>query len=489
MSNSKAKLGLWGLTSLVLGMMVGSGIFNLPQNMAVNAGPTAVIIAWLVTAAGMLMLVGTFKILADRRPDLNAGIYQYAQCCFGNYAGFNMAWGYWLSTAFANVAYAVMLNDSFGAFFPSLLAHGWQTLLFGSLLIWVMYFIVSSGIRTAHAINKGLAVLKVVSLAFVIVLLFIAVKNDVFALNFAELSVDGAGVGQQVSNSMMVTLWCFIGIEGAVMVSAHAKRPKDVGKATVIGFLIAWLLYVLVSLLCFGALTRAQLAGLHDPSVAYALRYVYGDWAYWAVIVSVILSILGVWVAWTIVGAELPYEAAKVGIFPRSFLKLNRHGLPRLGLLLLSIIMQGFFILVLCAKDVYLTTLSITGMMALPAYLASGIYLWRECVRNRELTFRSKTDRMRCLGIAIACVVFCIWMIYAGGWRLFTYTAWFYLIGTGIYLRARGEHRKLDAIANSGNPAKACNSRFNLADRVTLGVLIVAAIISATLLATGHTPF
>ena len=138
------RLGFIGLAALTFGMMVGAGIFNIPQNMAAEAGAGAVILSWLITAAGMLLLVFTFKLLADRRPDLNAGIYQYAAEGFGNFAGFNVAWGYWLCTAFANVAYAVMLNDTIGAFFPVLLDHGWPTVVFGTVLIWVYFAIVAS---------------------------------------------------------------------------------------------------------------------------------------------------------------------------------------------------------------------------------------------------------------------------------------------------------------------------------------------------------
>ena len=112
------KLGFWGLTALVFGLMVGVGIYNLPQNMAAQASPQAVFWAWVITAAGILPLVMAFKWLSDKYPQYNAGIYQYAQAGFGNYVGFNIAWGYWLCTAFSNVAYGVMLNDAFGAFSP-----------------------------------------------------------------------------------------------------------------------------------------------------------------------------------------------------------------------------------------------------------------------------------------------------------------------------------------------------------------------------------
>lgn len=270
------KLGFWTLVAIVFGMMVGSGLYNIPQNLASGSGIGAVALAWLITAAGMLLLVATFKILADRRPDLNAGIYQYAQDGYGDFTGFNIAWGYWLCTAFANVAYAVMLNDSFGAFFPVFLGHGWPTLLFGTVLIWAMFLIVAGGLRTAKFLNNLLAVVKVAAILLIICLLVINVRLGIFEINWISQLHDCGSLGTQVRNTMLVTLWCFIGIEGAVMMSARAKRPSDVGKAGVVGFVIAWLLYVLVSMLCFGVMTRAELAGLQDPSVAYVLRAIGG---------------------------------------------------------------------------------------------------------------------------------------------------------------------------------------------------------------------
>ncbi len=436
------KLGMWTLVAVVFGMMVGSGLYNIPQNLAAGAGPGAVAIAWVVTAAGMLLLVATFKILADRRPDLNAGIYQYAQVGFGNFAGFNIAWGYWLCTAFANVAYAVMLNDSFAAFFPVLGAHGWPTLIFGSVLIWSMFFIVAGGIKTARLLNNLLAAVKIIAILLIVVILVINVRLGIFRINWFEEFADMGSLMTQVKSTMLVTLWCFIGIEGAVMLAARAKRQTDVGKASVAGFFIAWLLYVLVSMLCYGVMARARLAGLEDPSVAYVLKELCGAWAYYFVIIAVIVSLLGGWLAWTLVCAEVPYEAATVKIFPRSFLRLNRHGMPAFGLMVSSVVMQSFLALVMLAEDVYMAALSITGMMVLPAYLAGGLYLWKIALRPTEIgeTQRKKLIRYRIVGIM--CSAYCLWLIYAGGVKLFLCTSVFYIAGLGFYLKARSERRK-----------------------------------------------
>ena len=261
----KDKLGLTGLVALVFGMMVGSGIFNIPQNMAAGAGLGAVLIGWGITAAGMLMLVSTFKMLSDRHPELNEGIYLYAEKGFGRPTGFFVAWGYWLCACFANVAYSVMLNDTFGAFFPTLLGHGIPTIIFCSALIWVMYFLISSGMRTSSIIATGAATMKLSVIALIIIMLALNIKYETLTADIWCLDTGIGGITAQVKSTMLVTLWCFIGIEGAVVMSGRARRQSDVGKAGVLGFLAAWILYVLVSVFCFGIMSRAELAGLKDP--------------------------------------------------------------------------------------------------------------------------------------------------------------------------------------------------------------------------------
>lgn len=421
------KLGFWGLTALVFGLMVGVGIYNLPQNMAAVASPGAVFLSWLITAAGILPLVIAFKWLSTHYPQYNAGLYQYAQAEFGNFAGFNIAWGYWLCTAFSNVAYGVMLNDSCGAFFPELLDHGAATVVFCSVLIWIMYYIVSRGIRTAKTVNTLLAGVKVMMLIFIIVVFVMFFKADLFDAdiwgNISELGT----LGTQVKGTMMVTLFCFFGVEGAVMMSARAKRARDVGRAGIAGFIIALALYMSVSLLCYGLLTQAELAGLQDPSIAYILRSTCGEWAYWFVICAVIISLIGGWVAWTLVVAQVPYEASVVGILPKVFQRLNRHGMPAFGLFASSIAMELFLLIVIMADDVYLTALRITSLMIIPCYFFTGLFLLK------------KADSLSIRIVAVITTLFCLWMAYAGGFKDMFMTSVFYILGIGFYIRARRE--------------------------------------------------
>lgn len=468
------RLGFTGLSALVFSMMVGAGIFNIPQNMAIAAGPKAVIVSWLITAAGMLLLVATFKILSDRHPELNAGMYLYARKGFGPFAGFMTAWGYWLCTAFANVAYAVMLNDTVGSLIPPLLAHGWPTLLFGSALIWIIYFIVVSGLRTAKIVNTVMSSVKIGCILLIIALLFIHMRLDTFLDSFAATAqADGLpGMASQIKDTMLVTLWCFIGIEGAVMMSGRARRNSDVGRAGVTGFFTAWLLYVLVSVLSFGVMARARLAGLHDPSVAYVLKETCGQWAYWLVIASVIISLGGGWVAWSLVCAEVPYTAARTGLFPKIFLRLNRHRIPAFGLLVSSVIMELFLIVVMFSDRLYLTALSITGMMILPAYLMTGMFLWKI----------SRGNHRAGVLIGAGCTLFCAWMIYAGGLELFLETSIFYLFGLGFYFQVLRESRTRLKCGSVPSSCAIGPTRLSVADKAGITLLVLASAVSVFLL-------
>lgn len=463
--HTSKKLGFWGLTALVFGLVVGVGIFNLPQNMAVSSSVGAVTLSWLITACGMLTLVGAFKFLSDKFPQYNAGIYQYAQAGFGEYAGFNIAWGYWLCSAFSNVAYAVMLNDTLGAFFPILLRHGAMTLVVGSIFIWTMFFIVSGGIRTAKIINTVLAAVKVALIIFIVV---------VFCIHFDVMKWDtdiwGSGqnigsVGKQIKDSMMVTLFCFFGIEGAVMLAARAKKSSDVGKAGVVGFLISLVLYMLICILCFGLMSRSRLAGLPNPSVAYILKDAIGEWAYYFVIVSLVIALLGGWVAWTLVVAQVPYEAAKVRILPKIFTRTNRNNMPAFGLFASSIAMELFLLLVTMSKNVYLTALHITGLMILPCYLFTALFLWK------------KADNAKIRVLAATAIAFCCWMIYAGGLRQMIMTSVFYLCGVWFFIKARREN------------SNACSPVFTRVDFVTLGILCMASLFTIFDLMIEGSPF
>lgn len=475
MSEESRKLGLIGLTAIVFSSMIGGGIYAIPQNMAAGAGLGATIISWMISGFGVLFLVLTFKTLSDLRPELNSGIYQYAKESFGNYIGFNVAWGYWLCAAMGNVAFAVMLNDSLGFFFPVLLNYGWQTWLLSSVLIWCMFGIVASGIKEASIINAVVSILKFTSLTFIIVILLLFFKTDNLTWDFWGKDLGLGSVTQQVRSTMLVTLWCFIGVEGAVVVSGRARHRKDIGRAGVIGFILALFLYLMLSILSYGILRQPELALLPNPSVPYVLEAAVGHWGAIFVLISIIFSILGGWIAWTILCAEVPYTSAKANILPRVFGKENKHESPINSLFASSLLMQFFIFIVVLSEHVYLAAIEIAGVMILPSYLFSGLFLIKESYTPAELQ-KGLYSKVYLRIIGFITTAYCIWLIYAGGLELFYFTSIAYLIGIGFYIKGRMDHR------NEGEVV------FTHREKIYAAVIFFAALSCIGLLISGYNP-
>ena len=241
-TQAPAKLGLGLLVALVVGSIIGSGIFGLPQNMAAGAGAGAILIGWTITGIGMLLLVRVYQMLSLRKPELDNGVYAYARALSGEYVGFNSAWGYWVSAWIGNVGYLVAAFGALGFFFPEFGSGNSPAAIAGaSIVLWVIHLLVLRGIQGAAVLNAVVTLAKIVPLLLFIALVAMAFKVETFSLNFWGDASLGS-VLDQVKSTMLVTVWVSIGIEGASVYSARARKREDVGRATVIGFLICLLL-------------------------------------------------------------------------------------------------------------------------------------------------------------------------------------------------------------------------------------------------------
>ena len=260
-TSSAGKMGAFGLAGIVVSSMIGGGIFSLPQNMAQSASVGAVILAWLITGIGMYFIANSFRILSMAKPDLTTGIYMYAKDGFGSYMGFNIGWSYWLCQIFGNVGYAVITMDALNYFFPGTFTGGNNiaSIIGGSILIWGFNFLVLRGMKQASVINLIATIAKIVPLVLFIIIMMFVFNIDKFDFDFWGRAIAGktkslGSVSAQLKSTMLVTLWAFIGIEGAVVLSNRAKSQADVGKATFIGFIGCLTIYVLLSVLPFGFL-------------------------------------------------------------------------------------------------------------------------------------------------------------------------------------------------------------------------------------------
>ena len=179
------KLGLLELVALVVGSILGGGVFNLMHDMAEPAGAGAIIIGWVITAIGMITLAFTFQNLTRKRPDLDAGVYSYAEEGFGKYMGFNSAWGYWLSAWLGNVGYATLLMSAVGYFLP-VFGDGQNiwSILGASVILWACHFMILKGVQSASFVNTIVTIAKLIPIFVFLVVMLIAFKLDVFSSGF-----------------------------------------------------------------------------------------------------------------------------------------------------------------------------------------------------------------------------------------------------------------------------------------------------------------
>src|SRR5215475_1982104 len=231
------KLPLPHLTAMVVGGMVGAGIFSLPRTFAGATGPFGAIIAWLIAGTGMYMLARVFQALAERKPDLDAGVYAYAKAGFGDYPGFLSAFGYWIGSCIGNVSYWVLIKSTLGAFFP-IFGEGntVAAIAVASIGIWAFHFMILRGVQQATFINQIVTIAKVVPILIFILPLIFAFKYDLFRANFwGGEGYGGVSLFEQIRATMLVTVFVFLGIEGASVYSRYAQKREHVGIATIFG--------------------------------------------------------------------------------------------------------------------------------------------------------------------------------------------------------------------------------------------------------------
>jgi arginine:ornithine antiporter/lysine permease len=431
--NNAGKLGLMGLVGVVAGSMIGGAIFALPSKMAQGAGAGSVILAWIITGIGMFFLANTFSTLAQKRPDLNSGIYDYATEGFGRFAGFEVAWGYWLSAAFGNVAFSVLILKALTYFVPALGTSGlWPKVLVCSLLIWSMHFLVLRGVSSAALLNSIATIAKLVPVAVVIIACFIVFELDTFKIDFWAGKEDLGGIGAQVKSTMLVTLWAFIGIEGAAVISGRARSPELVGKATFIGLILCLSLYLCISVLPFGLMHEPEMAALKDPSVAGVFAKIVGSWGAAFVNFGVLISLLGCWLSWTILVAEVPYQAAKEGVFPRVLAGQNSKGAPAPSLWMTSCVMQVILLLAMLSSDAFDFLINITGVMVLPSYLVSAVFLWQ--------ISRGGDNGLRLAFLTgVMATLFALWLLYAAGPAYLMMSTVLFSSGIIVYWMSQGD--------------------------------------------------
>jgi arginine:ornithine antiporter / lysine permease len=444
------KLGLWLLTALVVGNMVGSGIFMLPQSLAKAASPAGVLLAWLLTGIGVLMLSLVFGNLSLRKPDLNGGVQMYAKALFpegsraGTLSGYVVSWGYWIANVTGNVAVLTTFIGYLSTFFPIMTSSaklftigsltikvgGFITFLISTIMLWVMNAIILRGIERTGQINFVATATKVIGfMIFICFTLFAFQKTNLLPLVQARTGDGGTSLSLlgQVNNAAVTTLWAFVGIESAVMFSKRARKQSDIKKATVLGLVISLIIYVGITMLVMGSLTQNELMHADKPLVD-ALQKVVGHNISYVMAVFDLISLTGTTIGWIFLSAEAPYQAAKQGLFPSIFKKENEKGVPASSLLLTNVFSQLFLFSTISdsVSNAFNFVVQVATLAYLLPYAASAMYQVKLVLTGE--TYQKTKGRFTDGIISILATVYSIYVIIAGTSNMKTF-----LLGVALY--------------------------------------------------------
>lgn len=435
------KLTLTTLTMMVVGSMVGAGVFSLPRRFAQETGVAGALIAWAIAGTGMLMLAFVFQTLAVRRPDLDAGVYAYAKAGFGEYLGFFSAFGYWASACVGNVTYWVLIMSTVGAIWPSL-GDG-DTLLavvLSSIGLWAFFLLIRRGVKEAAAINRIVTVAKIVPILVFVILALFFFEPSVFADNFGGADYAGS-LFNQVRGTMLATVFVFLGVEGASVYSRHARRREDVGRATILGFLSVFAVFASVTIVSYGIMPMAEIAELRQPSMAGVLEEAVGTWGKVFVSVGLIVSVLGAYLAWTLMAAEVLFVAAKDDDMPRFLRKATAEDVPVPALLMTTALSQVVLVVTMFSDDAFNFALDLTSALSLiPFLLAAGFAVKIALGPGGEKAAGPSTRKE--LVIAVVATLYTAFLLCAAGLKFVLVSFLLYAPATLLFIKARREQNR-----------------------------------------------
>ena len=453
-------LGIFRLVTTVITLILGGGVFSLAGDQAANgASGAAILTAWGISAVGVLCLVLTFFALSRIKPQLKGGIYSYASAGFGDFLGFNSAWGYWISALLCTVSFSALLFGALSYFFPIFgEGNNLASIVGASCLIWFYVFLVSRGIKEVTGVNAVITISKVV---------------PIFMANLATGADPSLPFWEQVSGTMMVTIWVFVGIEGAVAISGRAKKERDVGKATIIAFVCVLTIYLLVSVLSMGVMPLSDLALLENPALAGVMEVAVGQWGAVLINCGVVLSLVGAMLGYTVLSSESPYEAAEQGVFIKAFAKTNKKGAPIVTLVVTNIIIEAFLVIMLFSDSTYQFFYTISAGMILLPYLLSAAY-FAKLTFTEPQAFKGKVGGSLVFWriVGIVGVIYSFFLAFASGAVGLTIMSLLYAPGILMYIKGKKER---------GEPYLR-----STLDKVVVFIILAAAVASIVLVVTGQ---
>ena len=434
MNQKPQKIGLITTTSLVVGNMIGVGIFVLPAALAKYGSIS--LLGWVFTAIGAIILAKIFSNFSKIIVSKSGGPYAYSRAGFGDFIGFLMAWGYWVACWVGNGGIAIAIVGALSFFFPVLETHSLYQVSIGLALIWLFTWINSRGIKESGKVQVVTTVLKLLPLAFVIIVGLFFFNID----NFPAFNLTGASDLATFPIVAALTLYAFLGIECATIPAANVENPEiTVPKATMIGTILTATVYILGTIVSFGILPMDTLQNSAAP-FAESAQLIAGDFGGYFVAVGVIISGLGVLNGWVLVTGQLPMATAKDNLFPKFFKKENKNGAPIISLVIGSVLSSLVMLMNFTEGlvDQFQIIVEIVVFVALIPYLfTAAAYILVIIDKNLHANSWVKTLVLGSLGMA-----FSIWAIYGTGSETVFYGFLLLMSGLPFYILMQWNKRE-----------------------------------------------
>jgi APA family basic amino acid/polyamine antiporter len=426
----RRRLGLGLATALVIGNMIGSGVFLLPSSLARYGGLS--LVAWLFTTAGAILLALVFARLGRAFPR-TGGPYAYTRRAFGDFVGFQTAWGYWIAIWAGNAAIAVAFVSYLSTFWDALATNSLLAAAVALTAIWVLTWINAMGVHQGALVQAVTTVLKLLPLAAIATFGLFFIRSG----NFEPFNPSGTSAFGAVTAAAALTLWAFIGLESATVPAEDVRDPdRTIPRSTIIGTVVVSLVYLLGTAAVMGVIPADVLAGSNAP-FADAAREMFGGWAGDAVAIGAIVSAFGALNGWILLQGQVPMAAARDRLFPAAFARTGRGGAPVVGLVVSSVLVT-----VLMAMNYTRSLVDQFSFILLLATLTTLVpYAYSAMAQLMLLV----TDRARFSGrrlavdavIAVLAFAYSVWAIAGAGYEVVFKGFLLLLAGIPVYVWMR----------------------------------------------------
>lgn len=428
------RFGLPTATALVVGSVIGTGVFALPSALAAY-GPIS-LVAFVLVTVGAMALALTLGALSKRIP-ASGGPYVYARDAFGDFGGFLNAWSYWITAWAGNAAIVVAWVGYVEVFWNSGHAKVWSIVI-ALVGLWLPALVNLSGVRNIGVAQVVTTVLKFIPLLFMATVGLLFIK----AHNFGAFNASGTSAAGAISAAAAIALFAYLGIETASVVAGRVRNPaRNVARATILGTIGCAVVYILGTVTVFGTVSNADLQKSAAPFTDSANAIFGGQWAGNLVAIAAIVSGLGALVGWTLITAEMPQAAARDRLFPAPFARESRRGVPAFGIIVGTVLASVLTVISYSSFDkVFITIVLLSVFTAVIPYLFSAAaQVYWLLTRGRSTSW---PHLARDVGVSMIALAFSFWSLAGSGYQAVYYGVICLFLGVPVYVWMKMSRRE-----------------------------------------------